>query len=113
MSQWIENNAGKMIFFFLIIFSIEIGIGVWRLPPKLRNEMIPILQANIYQYDTMINKLNETSSYLKEYVISNDRRVDLLLDIGEQSMKVQSLKEGYYPFSDPSSNRVISFWDFL
>jgi len=86
----IENNIGKIICFFLVVFTIQIGIGVWRLPPEFRKEVIPKLERQIAQYDSLVDIVKDTNVLIRGYIILNEKRVNLLLDVAEQKSKVDS-----------------------
>ena len=92
MTKWIENNIGKCLFIFGVIFVFEAGLIVWRLPNEFRANVIPKLNTQIYKYDALVNefkedfiRVNSRMDGIKEYLIlitnENHQRINLLSEI--------------------------------
>ncbi len=75
--QWIENNMGKIVIFFLILFAIEFGVGIWRLPKEFRSSILPRLEEQIRNY-------NQLTAQCEHLINDNIKRINLLSEVEER-----------------------------
>ena len=73
MINWIEEHTGVIVVLFCCIFTIEIGIGAWRLPKEFRTSIIPKTEK-VFDFNVRAN----------ERIYALEMRTDLLIDIERQ-----------------------------
>lgn len=76
----IEKNLNKIIVAFLILFLVEIGVGISRLPREFQNEIIPKLKQQLGDYSSLVDKIEEYENrFITLAVKQTENRRDILL----------------------------------
>ena len=114
MIKWLEGNTGAVICAFCVIFLLEVGVGVWRLPEEYKHTIMPKLHTHISQYQGMIDKVDYAYNqqiYLEGLYGELKERIKLLeeLSIPGESSEEPDTPIHYLPLPPANSKDLHTF----
>ena len=74
LEGWIDNNMGKILLFFLILFCIEGAIWCWKMPEGFKSTIIPKLE----DLSNIERRVKTETDRLNTSIVNNKIQMELM-----------------------------------